>query len=234
MAARGTRRMSGSPHWGWGMDADPDPRPISRKTVRRVVGSFRPYRGKVSLVGFLIVVTASLGVVNPLLIAVVFDQALFPQERHHAAAPAAAGHAPAVLDLRPDDPHPDHHEPDRRGPDLPGERGRAARDAGLPQLAVRAPPAHAAAVLHQHAHRRDPVAAGQRRRRCAERGHRYRVEHPVERRDHHQHAGRDADPVVAADRAVAGDHAAVRLLHRARGEGAAGASPRSRRSRWPR
>jgi ATP-binding cassette, subfamily B, bacterial len=71
--------MSGSPHWGWGMDADPDPRPISRKTVRRVVGSFRPYRGKVSLVGFLIVLTATLGVVNPLLIAVVFDQALFPQ-----------------------------------------------------------------------------------------------------------------------------------------------------------
>jgi ATP-binding cassette subfamily B protein len=61
------------------MDADPDPRPISRKTVRRVVGSFRPYRAKVSLVGFLIVVTATLGVVNPLLIAVVFDQALFPQ-----------------------------------------------------------------------------------------------------------------------------------------------------------
>jgi ATP-binding cassette, subfamily B, bacterial len=71
--------MSGSPHWGWGMDADPDPRPISRKTVRRVIGSFRPYRGKVSLVGFLIVLTATLGVVNPLLIAVVFDQALFPQ-----------------------------------------------------------------------------------------------------------------------------------------------------------
>jgi ATP-binding cassette, subfamily B, bacterial len=61
------------------MDADPDPRPISRKTVRRVIGSFRPYRGKVSLVGFLIVLTATLGVVNPLLIAVVFDQALFPQ-----------------------------------------------------------------------------------------------------------------------------------------------------------
>jgi len=61
------------------MDPDPDPRPISRKTVRRVVGSFRPYRGKVSLVGILIVITATLGVVNPLLIAVVFDKALFPK-----------------------------------------------------------------------------------------------------------------------------------------------------------
>jgi ATP-binding cassette subfamily B protein len=61
------------------MDMDPDPRPISRKTVRRVVGSFRPYRGKVSLVGILIVITATLGVVNPLLIAVVFDKALFPK-----------------------------------------------------------------------------------------------------------------------------------------------------------
>jgi ATP-binding cassette, subfamily B, bacterial len=61
------------------MDMDPDPRPISRKTVRRVIGSFRPYRGKVSLVGILIVITATLGVVNPLLIAVVFDKALFPK-----------------------------------------------------------------------------------------------------------------------------------------------------------
>jgi ATP-binding cassette, subfamily B, bacterial len=70
--------MSGSPHWGWGMDVDPDPRPISKKTVRRVVASFRPYRAQVTLVGFLIVLTATLGVVNPLLIAVVFDKALFP------------------------------------------------------------------------------------------------------------------------------------------------------------
>jgi ATP-binding cassette, subfamily B, bacterial len=54
-----------------------DDRPIQRKTVRRVVATFRPYRAQVSLVGLLIVVTSALGVVNPLLIKAVFDNALF-------------------------------------------------------------------------------------------------------------------------------------------------------------
>lgn len=47
------------------------------RLLRRVVGQFRPYRGKVGLVLVLILVTAGLGVANPLLIKVVFDQALF-------------------------------------------------------------------------------------------------------------------------------------------------------------
>jgi ATP-binding cassette subfamily B protein len=47
------------------------------RLLRRVVGQFRPYRGKVGLVGVLILVTAGLGVGNPLLVKVVFDQALF-------------------------------------------------------------------------------------------------------------------------------------------------------------
>jgi ATP-binding cassette, subfamily B, bacterial len=47
------------------------------RLLRRVVGQFRPYRGKVGLVGVLILVTAGLGVANPLLVKVVFDQALF-------------------------------------------------------------------------------------------------------------------------------------------------------------
>src|SRR5437870_3590577 len=82
MPPRGARRMSSSPHMFWGAVPDPDDdRPISRQTVRRVIRSFRPYRGKVTLVGVLIVVTASLGVVNPLLIAVVFDKALFPRSQ---------------------------------------------------------------------------------------------------------------------------------------------------------
>jgi ATP-binding cassette, subfamily B, bacterial len=45
--------------------------------LRRVVSQFRPYRGKVGLVGVLILVTAGFGVANPLLVKVVFDQALF-------------------------------------------------------------------------------------------------------------------------------------------------------------
>ncbi len=54
-----------------------DQRPIQRRTVRRVIGTFRPYRGKVGLVAFVIVLTSGLGVVNPLLIKWIFDHALF-------------------------------------------------------------------------------------------------------------------------------------------------------------
>ena len=45
---------------------------------RRIVSVFAPYWFKVSVVGALILVTAGLGVVNPVLIRVVFDSALFP------------------------------------------------------------------------------------------------------------------------------------------------------------
>ena len=44
----------------------------------RIVALFVPYWHRVFLVGVVILVTASLGVVNPLLIKVVFDSALFP------------------------------------------------------------------------------------------------------------------------------------------------------------
>src|SRR3989454_1795587 len=54
-----------------------DKRPITRSTVKRVVKIFRPYRGKVSVVGLAIVITAGLGVVNPILIVKVFNNALF-------------------------------------------------------------------------------------------------------------------------------------------------------------
>ncbi|HYF10907.1 MAG TPA: ABC transporter transmembrane domain-containing protein, partial [Actinomycetota bacterium] len=54
-----------------------DDRPIGRHTIRRVVSTFRPYRGKVAWVALAIVVTSGLGVVNPLLIKAVFDGALF-------------------------------------------------------------------------------------------------------------------------------------------------------------
>ncbi|HEY7401727.1 MAG TPA: ABC transporter ATP-binding protein [Actinomycetota bacterium] len=60
-----------------GPPREEDQRPISRTTVRRVVQTFRPYRAKVSLVGLTIVITSGLGVVNPLLIRAVFNNALF-------------------------------------------------------------------------------------------------------------------------------------------------------------
>jgi ATP-binding cassette subfamily B protein len=54
-----------------------DQRPIDRRTVGRVVDSFRPYRRKVGAVGLFIFVTSVLGVVNPLLIKWIFDHGLF-------------------------------------------------------------------------------------------------------------------------------------------------------------
>ncbi|MGH8886640.1 MAG: ABC transporter ATP-binding protein [Egibacteraceae bacterium] len=52
-----------------------------QRTMRRVVESFRPYRGRLVAVAALVVSTAGLGVVNPLLIKPVFDLALFcPQD----------------------------------------------------------------------------------------------------------------------------------------------------------
>ena len=57
-----------------------DPAPGAGKSlVPRVVRLFRPYRLWVSVVVFLVVATACLGVVNPVLIKYVFDNGLFPE-----------------------------------------------------------------------------------------------------------------------------------------------------------
>jgi ATP-binding cassette subfamily B protein len=47
------------------------------RTMRRVVVLFRPYRRRLLAVALIVIVTAGLGVVNPLLIKLVFDNALF-------------------------------------------------------------------------------------------------------------------------------------------------------------
>jgi ATP-binding cassette subfamily B protein len=70
-----------------GAPIDEDPRPIKPATVRRVVATFRPYRRKVTFVGLMIVITAGLGVVNPLLIVRVFDNALFGANNDCAGQP---------------------------------------------------------------------------------------------------------------------------------------------------
>ena len=54
--------------------------PKPRGLVWRIVGSFRPYRTQIVGVALLILVTAGLGVVNPLLIRTIFDSALFPTD----------------------------------------------------------------------------------------------------------------------------------------------------------
>ena len=52
--------------------------PLSSPILRRTVRLFRPYRFQVVSVAVLILVTASIGVINPLLIRTVFDSGLFP------------------------------------------------------------------------------------------------------------------------------------------------------------
>ena len=54
--------------------------PRSRSIPWRVLSLFRPYWFSVTVVVLLLVVTAGIGVINPLLIKVVFDSALFPPE----------------------------------------------------------------------------------------------------------------------------------------------------------
>jgi ATP-binding cassette, subfamily B, bacterial len=58
--------------------ADP-PAHVGRDTARRVIPLFRPYRIQVAFVIGLIVVTSTVGIVNPLLIQAVFNKALFVQ-----------------------------------------------------------------------------------------------------------------------------------------------------------
>jgi ABC-type bacteriocin/lantibiotic exporter with double-glycine peptidase domain len=54
-----------------------EPAHANRDTARRVVPLFRPYRVQVAAVVGLIVVTSTVGIINPLLIQVVFNKALF-------------------------------------------------------------------------------------------------------------------------------------------------------------
>ena len=49
----------------------------NRDTIRRVVPLFRPYRAQVAAVVGLILVTSTIGIINPLLIETVFNKALF-------------------------------------------------------------------------------------------------------------------------------------------------------------
>src|ERR1700759_2274735 len=50
---------------------------MGRDTARRVIPRFRPYRGRVAAVVGLIVLTSTIGIINPLLIQAVFNKALF-------------------------------------------------------------------------------------------------------------------------------------------------------------
>jgi ATP-binding cassette, subfamily B, bacterial len=54
-----------------------EPARANRDTARRVVPLFRPYKAQVAAVVGLIVVTSTIGIINPLLIQAVFNKALF-------------------------------------------------------------------------------------------------------------------------------------------------------------
>jgi ATP-binding cassette subfamily B protein len=69
--------MTGRPLASFALsNTDAEPR---ARLVKRIVRLFRPYRGRTALILVSILVTSGLGIVNPLLIQVVFDDALFVQ-----------------------------------------------------------------------------------------------------------------------------------------------------------
>jgi len=58
---------------------DTPERPARPGTFRRIVGTFRPYKKQVGLVAGLILVTSALGLINPLLIKVVFENVILAE-----------------------------------------------------------------------------------------------------------------------------------------------------------
>jgi ATP-binding cassette subfamily B protein len=77
-----TRRGGGGgPRGGWGAFGGPEPdltrRPGSeRRTLRQIVGFFRPYRARLAVIAVLILITVSIGVVNPILLKLIIDNLL--------------------------------------------------------------------------------------------------------------------------------------------------------------
>ncbi|HYM51996.1 MAG TPA: ABC transporter ATP-binding protein [Candidatus Dormibacteraeota bacterium] len=67
-------------YWGGGEGPDLTARPGSGpRTFRRIVGFFSPYRGRLGAISALIVLTVSIGVINPILLKLVIDNILSPQ-----------------------------------------------------------------------------------------------------------------------------------------------------------
>ena len=67
--------------WGGGPEPDLSARPgHAPKTLRRITAFFRPYRARLGLISALIVVTVSVGVVNPILLKLIIDNLLGPQD----------------------------------------------------------------------------------------------------------------------------------------------------------
>jgi ATP-binding cassette subfamily B protein len=68
-------------HWGGGVDPDLRRRPgTGRRTFRRIVGFFLPYRGRLAIIAVAILVSVSIGVVNPILLKLIIDNLLGPKD----------------------------------------------------------------------------------------------------------------------------------------------------------
>jgi ATP-binding cassette, subfamily B, bacterial len=81
MTRRGGGGRGGGGFWGGGPEPDLTRRPGSEgRTLRRIVGFFRPYRARLAFIGLLILVTVSIGVVNPILLKLIIDNLTGPQD----------------------------------------------------------------------------------------------------------------------------------------------------------
>jgi ATP-binding cassette, subfamily B, bacterial len=74
-------RRGGGGFWGGGPEPDMTRRPGSEgRTLRRIAGFFRPYRWRMAWIAILILLTVSIGVVNPILLKLVIDNLTGPQD----------------------------------------------------------------------------------------------------------------------------------------------------------
>jgi ATP-binding cassette, subfamily B, bacterial len=78
-----TRRGGGGGGWGRTLGPEPDlsRRPgRERETLRRIAAFFGPYRARLGLIAALILLTVSIGVVNPILLKLIIDNLTGPQD----------------------------------------------------------------------------------------------------------------------------------------------------------
>jgi ATP-binding cassette subfamily B protein len=67
--------------WGGGADPDLSRRPGSDpRTLRRIIGFFRPYRGRLAIIAVSILASVTIGVVNPILLKLIIDNLLGPRD----------------------------------------------------------------------------------------------------------------------------------------------------------
>jgi ATP-binding cassette, subfamily B, bacterial len=74
-------RRGGGGFWGGGAEPDLTRRPGSEgRTLRRIAGFFKPYRARLAFIAVLILLTVSIGVINPILLKLVIDNLAGPQD----------------------------------------------------------------------------------------------------------------------------------------------------------